>query len=76
MKKIYLIFTFLLICLTSFGTGEEVWVAVFNGYAKAPSQLNPVNPCSQLLFYCDVHIPDGYAIVSKYEWFVNGISLI
>ena len=60
-----------------FASGEEVWVVTNSGstgYAKSASQLGPVNPCSGLLFYVNAPIPAGYSVISKCEWFVNGIS--
>jgi len=78
MKKISLFFTFLLISLISFALNEEVWVVTNSGsnaYAKSPQDLGWVNPCDQFEFYVDVHIPLGYVNVSKYEWFVNGLSV-
>lgn len=81
MKKIYLCFISFLFTYASFATGEQVWVSTNTGgssFAKSPSILGFVDPCISLLFYVDVHIPfaDGYVIVGKYEWFVNGVSVL
>lgn len=78
MKNIYLSFAFFLIAHTSFASGEEVWVVTNTGsdaYAKSATELGPVDPCITIPFYVDVHIPSGYVIVGKYEWFVNGVSV-
>jgi hypothetical protein len=57
----------------SFATGETVVVEtnVGGGVATNPTQLGPVNPCSQLLFKVITNLPPGYVVVGKYEWFVN-----
>ncbi len=80
MKKIYLFLISLLITCACFATGEEVWVVTGtnsfgNNYARSPTELGSVNPCATLPFYVDVHIPTGFAIVGKFEWFVNGVSV-
>jgi hypothetical protein len=76
MKKLYLILAFLMVSLISFATGETVVVDtnVGGGIASNPTQLGPVNPCPQLLFQVITNLPPDYVIVSKYEWFVNGVS--
>ena len=37
--------------------------------------MKPVNPCTQLLFKVNLNIPSGYVICSKYEWFINDVSV-
>ena len=76
MKQIYFSLCFLMFTYASFATGEQVWVVINSGsnaYAKNPTDLGPVNPCSIQLFYVDVHLPDGYAIAAKFQWYVNGL---
>lgn len=76
MKR-FLISSFLcLISVLSLAANETVVVLTNtgDGIAETPTELKPVNPCSQLLFKVNINIPVGYVIVSKYEWFVNGIS--
>lgn len=74
MKKFYLSFLFCLFSILSFASGETVVVVtnVGDGIAETPSELKPVNPCVTLLFKVNINSPQGFAIVAKYEWFVNG----
>lgn len=56
---------------------EEVWVVtnIGDNYAQSASELGPGAPCTTIPFFVHVQIPPDYVIVSKYEWFVNGVSV-
>ncbi len=43
----------------------------------SPTNLGSVNPCGTYTFIVTQYlpVPTGYAIVGKYEWFVNGVSV-
>ena len=78
MKKVYLTLCFLLFTIYSFADQEEVCVVTntgSSGQACTANSLGFVNPCSQLSFIVKYRIPEGFAIVAKYEWFVNSVSV-
>lgn len=76
MKKSYLTICFLLFAFYSFADDEQACVITntgSSGQACSASSLGPVNPCSSLSFVVNYRLPIGFAIVAKYEWFVNGV---
>jgi hypothetical protein len=78
MKKILLVSYFVIASLISHAIGEKVVVVTnlgSDGIAETPSELNPVAPCSSLLFKVNTFIPDGYVFVGKFDWFINGTSV-
>lgn len=76
MRKIYFTICFLLIASISFADNEQVCVVTnvgSSGQACTASALGAVNPCATLAFVVNYTIPQGFAIVQKYEWFVNNV---
>lgn len=78
MKKSYLTVCFLLSAIYSFALNETVCVITntgSSGQACTASSLGFVDPCSTLGFVVNYNIPtsDGFVVVAKFEWFVNGV---
>ena len=78
MKQNLLIFLLLFLSYSAFADAEQVCVVTntgSSGEACNATDLKPVNPCAALLFKVNYTVPPNYVIVSKYEWFVNGVSV-
>ncbi|MGK2863778.1 MAG: T9SS type A sorting domain-containing protein [Chitinophagaceae bacterium] len=78
MKKIYLVFVLFLISYVSFADNESICVlsnSTPSGEICSPTNLGPINPCGTLFFKVKGDLPASYAMVAKYEWFVNGVSV-
>lgn len=76
MRAILLsILIFILSSNLIFASGtEQVCVNTGTGTACSPTQLGYVNPCNTVPFVVqNLTPPSGYVIVSKFEWFVNGV---
>ena len=77
MKKGLLASIFLILINFAFSQQPKVCVIGPGGNICSSSNLDPVNPCSLIPFILDDYlpVPSGYAIVGKFEWFVNGVSV-
>jgi hypothetical protein len=76
MKKLLSMNLLLMYSIFSFADNEKLCVVKANGaLACTATQLGIVEPCSQQLFKLDYKVPDGFVILSKIEWFVNGVSV-
>lgn len=77
MKKPFLLILFSLLQVLLYAAGTEKVCVLTNtgstGDACSPSELGFVEPCETLTFLVQNRIPpDGFVIVAKYEWFLNG----
>jgi hypothetical protein len=80
MKIFLLSFTFLVSAFVASAQQPNVCVLTnlgSSGTACTALELGPVGPCSSIPFIVKDYlpVPSGYAIVGKFEWFVNGVSV-
>lgn len=78
MKKILLTVYLFISFINAFADGENVCVVNNTGNTGqecTASSLGYVTPCSMISFVVNYNIPQGYAIVAQYEWFLNGVSV-
>jgi hypothetical protein len=79
MKKFYVLIAVFFNSYASFASRETVCVVTNSGstdQACTASGLGFIDPCITVPFIVNItNVPSGYAIVGKFEWFVNGIPV-